>query len=253
LLSKYIYNRLFIAVILFATALSAHAQLYKIKGIVYDSTRNYPIEAVSVLSTSGAGTVTNAEGYYEIEVSEKDSIWFSYLNKPTIKFPVLKIQNPMQFDISLQINVTVLKEVRVRPRNYKQDSLQNRMDYAKVFNYEKPKIRPTMNGLGVGFDLDELINVFRFKRNKSMLSFQRRLLEQEQESSIDHRFNKALVKKLTLLEGDELDSFMRVYRPSYLFTQLSGDYEFQQYIKQSLSRFRKGLPPLDPMKQEEEQ
>src|SRR5882724_9205666 len=85
------------------------AQFYKIRGTVYDSSRNYPMESVSVLSTSGKGTVTNAEGFYEIEVMEKDSIWFSYLNKPTVKFPVLKINKPMGFDISLQVNVPVLK------------------------------------------------------------------------------------------------------------------------------------------------
>ena len=67
-----------------------------------------------MLTTSGRGTSTNAEGMYQIEVVETDSIWFSYLNKPTIKFPVLKIQNPMAFDISLQINIPVLKEVRIK-------------------------------------------------------------------------------------------------------------------------------------------
>ena len=101
---------------------------YKIRGTVYDSTRTFPVELVTVLSTSGRGTVTNADGDYEIEVSEKDSIWFSYLNKPTVKFPVLKILTPLRFDIALQINVPVLKEVKIRPRNYKQDSIQNRED-----------------------------------------------------------------------------------------------------------------------------
>ena len=67
---------------------------YKIKGTVYDSSNNYVIQFVTVQSSSGKGTMTDANGYYEIEVAEKDSIWFSYLNKPTVKFPVLKIANP---------------------------------------------------------------------------------------------------------------------------------------------------------------
>lgn len=219
---------------------------------MYDSSRNYPLEAVSVISTSGKGTITNAEGFYQIEVTEKDSIWFSYLNKPTIKFPVLKIQNPLGFDISLQVNVPTLKEVKIRPKNYRQDSIQNRIDYAKIFNYQKPKIKPTMNGMGVGFDLDEIINMFRFKRNRSLASFQRRLLLDEQDKFIDHRFNKALVRRLTLLENPELDSFMRLYRPSFTFTKMAGDYEFQYYIKTAFFRFKRGLPPADAIKEEEE-
>ena len=222
-------------------------------GTVYDSSRNYPMESVTVLSTSGKGTMTNAEGHYEIEVEETDSIWFSYLNKPTRKFPVQKIINPFEFDISIQVNVPLLKEVKIRPRNYKLDSMQNRLDYAKVFNYQKPKIKTVTPqfGVGAGFDLDEIINMFRFRRNKSMAAFQKRLLLEEQDKFVDHRFNKALVRRLTLLDGNQLDSFMRVFRPSYMFTKLSGDYEFQQYIKTALYRFKRGLPPNPIIKEEE--
>lgn len=197
--------------------------------------------------------MTNEDGHYEIEVSEKDSIWFSYLGKPTKKFPVMKITNPFEFDISIQVNVPTMKEVRIRPKNYKLDSIQNRLDYAKIFNYEKPKLKVVTPqfGVGAGFDLNEIINMFRFRRNRSMASFQQRLLEQEQEKFIDHRFNKALVRRLTLLDGNELDSFMRVFRPGYEFTQLSGDYEFQLYIKTSLYRFKRGLPPSPIWKEEE--
>lgn len=233
-------------ILLLTIASSLQAQSFLIKGVVYDSSRNYPLEAVSVLSTAGAGTVTNADGYYEIRVTDRDSIWFSYLNKPTMKFPVVKITNPFQFDISLQVSVPILKEVKIFPRNYKLDSIRNRQEYAKVFNYQRPglKIVTPQYGAGVGLDLDELINVFRFRRNKSMLGFQQRLLLEEQEKFIDYRFNKALVRRLTLLESPELEQFMQTFRPSYLFTKMAGDYEFRLYIKQSLYRFKKGLPPF---------
>ncbi len=222
---------------------------------MYDSSRNYPLEAVSVLTTSGQGTATNAEGVYEIDVLEKDSIWFSYLNKPTVKFPVQKIANPLQFDISILVNIPTLKEVKVWPRNYRQDSIQNRIDYAKIFNYQKPKLKTVtpQYGAGAGFDLDEIINMFRFRRNRSIASFQKRLLLEEQDKFIDHRFTKTLVRRLTLLEGHDLDSFMRVYRPSYTFTRFAGDYDFQYYIKQAFYRFKAGLPPLPFMKKEEQE
>jgi hypothetical protein len=235
-------------------AAPAGAQLYKVRGAVYDSSRNYPLEAVTVLSTSGRGAVTNADGVYEIEVTEKDSIWFSYLGKPTMKFPVATIQNTLQFDISLHINIPTLKEVKIRPRNYRQDSLQNREDYAKIFNFQKPKLKTVtpQYGAGVGFDLEEIINMFRFRRNRSIASFQKRLLEQEEEKFIEFRYSKTLVRRLTLLTGNELDSFMRIYRPSYTFTRFASEYDFQSWIKQALLRFQNGLPP-QPMKNEEEQ
>lgn len=222
---------------------------------MYDSSRNYPLELVSVLSTSGRGTVTNAAGEYQIDVTEKDSIWFSYLNKPTVKFPVLKIINPFGFDISLQVSVPELKEVQVRQRNYKEDSIQNREDYAKIFNFRKPGLKTVtpQYGAAAGFDLDEIINSFRFKRNRSILAFQRRLLQQEQDKFIEHRFSKALVRRLTQLDGNELDSFMAVFRPPYFFTLGTSDYDFQKYIKDSFERFKRGLPPLPILTEEEEE
>lgn len=228
---------------------------YRIRGTVYDSSHNYPLELVSVLSTSGRGTITDINGVYEIEVTEQDSIWFSYLNKPTVKFPVLKILNPFSFDIALQISVPELREVKVRPRNYRQDSLQNREDYAKIFNYERPGLKSVTPqfGAAAGFDVNEIINMFRFRRNRSMLSFQKRLLAQEQEKFIDHRFSKALVRRLTQLDGNELDSFMVVFRPPYFFTIGAGDYDFQKYIKDSYERFKRGLLPAPMLNEEETQ
>lgn len=224
----------------------AHAQ-YKIKGTVYDSTNNYVIQSVTVQSTSGKGAVTDANGYYEIDVAEKDSIWFSYLNKPTVKFPVLKIANPHNFEISLQVNVTTLKEVKVRPRNYRLDSLQNRQDYAKVFNYKKPTLSVVTPSYGqaTGFDLNALIDMFRFRKNRNMQSFQRRLIQQEQDKYIDYRFSKALVLRLTGLTDSLRDDFMARYRPSYFFTVNVDEYTFQKFIKDAYERYQKGLPPLE--------
>lgn len=85
-----------------------------------------------------------------------------------------------------------------------------------------------------------------------MASFQRRLLQQEEDKFIDHRYSKALVRRLTLLTGNELDSFMRIYRPGYTFTRFASDYDFQSWIKAAHLRFENGLAPLPFLKEEEE-
>jgi hypothetical protein len=208
----------------------------RITGTVYNMTRNFVLPDVSVLSTSGIGTVTDSTGSYSIIVYETDSIWFSYLNKPTPKFAVRDISKQNNFDIALHVPVTELKEVRVIPRNYKLDSLQNRLDYAKAFNFRKPGISlsaPANSSFGVGIDLDELINIFNFKKNRRMLAFQRRLIQEEEDKYIDHRFTKPLVRKITGLTGvgPVLDDFMKKYRPSYEFATIASDYEFAEYIQ----------------------
>ncbi|HWJ30495.1 MAG TPA: hypothetical protein VNS32_28440 [Flavisolibacter sp.] len=238
-------TRFLIGFILLVSAQAASAQ-YTIKGNVYDSSRVYPIEAVSVLSTNGHGTMTDSLGHYQIDVREKDSIWFSYLGKPTPKYPVLKIVDINHFDLALRLKMDVMKEVKIKARNYRQDSIQNRKDYAKIFNFQRPNITSmtSIGPTGAGIDLDELIRVFQFRKNRETMRFKERLIEQEHEKFVDHRFNRGLVRKLTGLDGDSLEVFMLRYRPSYEFTLVTGDYDFQLFIKKAGEDFKTNPQPL---------
>lgn len=218
---------------------------YKVKGHVYDSSRSYVIEAVTVQSTGGRMTLTDSTGFYIIDVAEKDSIWFSYLGKPTPKYPVLKIADVSQFDIALRLKNSVMKEVKIRTRNYKEDSVQNRRDYAKAFNFRRPSLETmtSVTSSGVGFDLQEIIRLFQFRKNKSMELFRKRLEREEVDKFIDHRFTKGLVKKLTGIEKEEeLTDFMKRYRPTYEFTSSTSDYEFQFFIKIAYEEYKKAKP-----------
>jgi len=204
--------------------------------------RTRPLEGVSVMTVSGKGTTTDSNGNYYIVVPLEDSLAFSYLGRSTQKFPVKDINSMSGFDIALHVDPLELKEVKVMPRNYRMDSLQNRKDYAKAFDFKKPGFKltsPTTNGgLGAGVDLDELINVFRRDRTRRMLAFQGRLVEEEQEKYVDHRFSPYIVKKLTRLDGEELDSFMVRYRPSYEFCKKATDYDFFDYIKIAFKQYK---------------
>jgi hypothetical protein len=130
----------------------------------------------------------------------------------------------------------------VKQRNYHLDSLTNREEYAKVFNYKKPGlgiVRPNTQNAAVGVDLDQLVDVFNFKKNKRMANFRDRLMEEEKEKFVDHRFSRALVIRLTQLKGAELDTFMVRYRPDLVLVESATDYELQSYIKQCYERFMK--------------
>lgn len=229
-----------ILVFIFVFAQNASAQ-YKIKGTVYDSSYMKPLIAVTVQSTGGKATVTNDKGQYEIPVAEKDSIWFSYLDKPTRKYPVLKIYDVTRFDIALQ-TYNVLDEVTIRKKSYRMDSLQNRKDYAKIFDFRRPNVESmtSIGSMGAGIDIGELIRLFQFRKNKSTLKFQDRLLQQERDKYVDNKFNRGLVKRLTgLTDGEELEAFMIAYRPLYESIIISSDYQFQAYIRNSFEEFKK--------------
>lgn len=231
----------FVSVILLA---QPKTNVITVKGTVFDITAQQPIEQVAVMTTLGNGTFTDSLGKFAINCRLKDSIWFSMLGKTTFKFTVDTIQNLEAFNISLHVRAENLPEVKVRNRSYKLDSIQNRQDYAKIFNFKKPTINITQNNnynpgsLSTGFDLESIINMFRVKRNRSILKLQQRLLQQEQDKYIDFRFNKNFVRKLTKLQSPELDTFMVKYRPDYDFIRILNDIEFGAYIQKSYNHYK---------------
>ena len=228
----------FFFILFFLIAKIAFSQT--IKGRVTDYFSKRPLDAVTVQTSSGHFSISDSLGNYTIDVTKTDSLWFSYLNKQTMKYPVDTIMHPENFDIALYVDARWLPEVKVATRNYKLDSIQNRETYANAFNYHKPGLRLsqsnpstyTPGSLTAGFDLDEIINSFRFRRNREMLSFQERLIQEEHDKYIDHRYTKYLVKKLTTLDGKQLEDFMNYYRPSYEAVLMMNDLELGYYIEQ---------------------
>lgn len=207
-----------------------------ISGTVYDSTKAVPVNGVIVRSTGGMIAITDSNGKYSIPATISDSLVFIYQNKPTAKFSVSAIPNTGILDIALHVRIHEkyirLKEVKVYAKSYQQDSIAYRERYAKIFNYQRPGVRLSSNAYSgaVGADLDELINIFRFKRNKQLKKMQQRLESEEREKFIDYRFSKTTVRRVTRLEGRELDEFMKLYRPQFDFTANSSMVEFYQYI-----------------------
>ena len=95
-------------------------------------------------------------------------------------------------------------------------------------------------GVTIGFDVNEIINMFRFKRNRNLQFLQNRLLYQEQEKYINYRFTKRFVQKLTKLDGIRLDLFMEYCKPSYPTLALLNDLELGYFIQQKLIQFNQG-------------
>lgn len=239
-LKRYLF--LFLLVILFS---KTEAQNLTVSGIVYDISGRRPIESVIVYSNNNHA-FTDSIGRYIITVKAKDSIWFSLFGKNTHKYPLDTVEDLRNFNVMIHVAGFDLPEVRVRNSYYKLDSIQNRKDYAQFFNYRAPGIRLGggnqqmfgPSGLTIGLDLDEIINMFRIKRNRNLQFLQARLLKQEQEKYVQYRFTKRFVIKLTHLEGAQLDSFMEYCRPSYDILGLLNDLELGYYIQKKFQAFK---------------
>jgi hypothetical protein len=224
---------------------SAFGQV-EVHGTVYDRSRYFALPGVSVLSTSGVGAMTDSTGQYHLRASRKDSLSFSYLGRATAKFPIRSIDINSPMDISLAVAVDSLPLVVVRPKAYRYDSMENRDEYRKIFDYEPDYVGQGQGGAGINLDM-----LFGARRNRQMLALKARLIEEEQEKYVDHRFNRTLVRRITGLDRPALDLFMRMYRPTYEFMQtFENEYAFYKYIKDCGAYFNKtykiDTPPSPP-------
>lgn len=197
-------------------------------------------------------TFTDSVGRYVMQVNINDTIFFTFRGKSTMMFPVKSIRYPAGFDVSLQVRVQdkyqTLKEVVVVGKSYKQDSIENRESYSRIFNFDRGGVRISETGaLGgtPGLDLSSMIQMFQFRKNKTIKKFQNRLIEEEQNKYIDHKFNKQLVQQLTKLSGRDLEKFMIAYRPTYEMVAYSEEYEFLKYILDASKYFKEGILPED--------
>jgi hypothetical protein len=226
---------------------------FSVSGTVYDSTKLNLVEGVKVQTTKGVIAFTDTLGKYTLPIVDiKDSIFFTYKNKSTPKYPVQTINDPNQFNIQLHLKVkgkyTTLQEVVVKGNSYKQDSIENRERYAKAFKHRSGHVGSSVSPTGgVGLDINDLINLFRFRRNKQLKAFRNRLEREEREKYVNYRFNKTLVTRITALKGDSLNTYMIRYRPDYEFTSLCDEIAMNEYIILAWYHFTKQKPTTFPL------
>lgn len=226
------------------------AQPFLISGMVMDSSRKFILPAVRVSATNGQITYSDSSGNYSILASSNDSINFTYRNKATVWYPVRDMKNTRQFDIALQVTLKdgykTLREVIIVQKSYREDSLENRIKYRKVFDANTGQVGISAGGSmygGAGMDPNDIINLFRFRRNRSLRVLQNRLVQDEQDKFIDYRFNKELVNQITGLTGANLDRFIKVWRPDYEWVAMTTELEFHSWILQASRAYTRGELP----------
>lgn len=241
---KSILKYLIVSIIIFTLLHSSGFAQLTVGGTVYDSSKLYVVPNVQVHSTSGNIVYTDSIGHYQINASANDSISFFYNGKFTVKFPVSQIKDYQVFDISLRVRVEdkykLLKGVTVFSNTYKLDSLENRETYSKFFGNSKPGITSTYEPGGpAGLDLNELVGIFQFRKNKQRMAFRERLVSEEEDRYVDYRFSAKTIERITGLKSPQLEEYQKLYRPSYYFTANSTLAQFYEYILNTSYTFKK--------------
>ncbi|WP_448099555.1 hypothetical protein [Polluticoccus soli] len=248
-------------------AQKGEAQTRLLVGRVYAAMSRRSTEGIMVESSSGATTFTDDKGYFSINVLPKDTLYY-YVSKlvKSIPYPVDSIKSwddyaiPIQkieYDIALarktgypvgnMDSALTLENVTVVARNYHKDSLENRLEYDKIFNYKNPPFNPFA-------PVSSIANLLNVKKKKRMKRMKDNLLFEEQQGYVDTRFNKVSIKKSIGKPVDDstLELYMRRYRPSYQDAIGMENLPMVMYIRKTFALFEDSLhikssPAADPV------
>jgi hypothetical protein len=224
-----------------------------VAGIITDKATQQPIIGATV-RLGKLTTQTNRNGLFEIDAPHlDDTLAVSYVGY--LNYSVFVTKNNTSLHIQLESKATALQSVTIYgTRDFKPDSIANRTEFAKQFNYTPPKVKdafginPGIQGLYPGIflsiDLLTLVKALTAK-SSSDYKFKQSLIKDEHEQYVDEHFNRGAVSRITGLKDDTLSAFLVQYRPPYAFVLKATPYDIEVYIKASYKKFKKDGMPLD--------
>lgn len=172
---------------------------------------------------------TDSHGQFMIEVENGQLL---ELRKPGYKVLRVRIPEgniPPYFKLMMvQGMVDVPEGTPYYFRDYRKDSIRYHDLYKTYLEF------PQLTGLDVIRHPFSAMS----KRNRQIWAFQKEYNLFEQEKYIDYTFTPKLVTALTGLTGDSVQTYLRIYRPSYEQLRSMSEYTFYSYVKNSVEAYR---------------
>ncbi|MBY0543255.1 MAG: carboxypeptidase-like regulatory domain-containing protein [Sphingobacteriaceae bacterium] len=242
---------LLLLLILFANPLNAQT----INGTVLDALTKMPISNAQIITPISTSLTNNAGKFELTNIKIGDKFAIRILGYETSEFTINNVTDSLR--IFLKQNIFQLNEVMVKTkRNYRNDSLRLRKEYAAVFAYKPPnltdmfiKVDPSYRSPFANINPNSTASIIKFNALSAFSLFGKKknansklktiLLKTEETNYVDHLFSEEKVADITKLKGDSLVNFMNTYRPSILALKKMTGYELIKYIKTSYVEFIK--------------
>lgn len=216
-----------LALLLFVQQVEAQvSELPKVSGLVLEKGTGKRISDVNVVNTRTKRVVfTNAFGVFYIEAAVGDTLSITKVGYGPLKTVIYSND-----DILLEMQPGILlEEVVIARRSKRQDMEDILRDYSKkgIYNGGKNTLGTYLNSPATA-----LYNLFG-KDAKNMKRFEKFMSRELDAMAVDRIFNKEAVTKVTGLQGEELEHFMELYRPTYDQVSKWGQYDLLEYINKS--------------------
>lgn len=210
------------------TQLEGYSQT--IVGQVLDLDTKRALREVSIDNIyTGLSFLSDSEGKFIVPASKGQLLEFKKIGYKTVRVRIPDGYVPSYFKIIIEKGLAEVPPYNpLAAHDYRSDSIYFHNLYKHELEFPKMS------------DLDKIQHPFSAlsKRSQEIWSFQKDFDENQQEKYIDYTFNPQLVSSLTGLTGDSLNFYMRRYRPSYQQLRSMNEYNFFNYIKRTVFRYR---------------
>lgn len=205
-------------------------QIPTVSGLVLEKETGSRVAEVNVVNLANMKrVVTNTYGAFFIEASVGDTLSLSRTGFGSIKTVLYTMG-----DLVLEMNPGIHIETVVISRRTRQEEMADIMrDFEKkgIYNGGKNKV-----GTYVNSPATALYNLFG-REAKNMKRFEKFMDREVDEIQLDRIFSKTKVSEITGLSGDELQSFMDLYRPSLTIAQSWGQYDLLEYVNRNFKKW----------------
>ncbi|MCR8560941.1 hypothetical protein KXD93_25005 [Mucilaginibacter sp. BJC16-A38] len=217
--------------------LKCFSQDKTVAGIVFDRDTRDRIATISIHNiTTGASAYDNLKGEFKIDAAPGDFLVFT---KFAYYPDTVKVLSDAPLAIYMARTAIVLKEVTIHDTVLSplMRMHASKQEFSKAYGslaYSDLLTSPSSGGAGLS--IDALWNAFsREGRNAEKLRGE--IQRDYEQNTIDARFNRTYVGKITGLRDAKLTAFMYRYRPGYYTTKTASEYEFVAMIRANLRRF----------------
>lgn len=228
---------------MFVNSIQTFAQdVTPVVGIMLDESTFEPVQLANILiRNTGSRHVSNRKGYFHFMISATDSVYISAIGyKTKFVFGQNLISQNVGDTIKIYLRQTVykLKDVNVYYPNHKRDSIARlAAEFLKtdplLNNYDRVTKR------NKGSMMSPLTAMYEAwsKEGQDMQKFEEFLQFAEEQKAVDRRYNKKVIKKITEIEDEDLDEFIRFCKIDRYFIITAQEYDLYAAIKKCGDEF----------------
>lgn len=223
---------------------SGQAQQF-LTGKIYKNESKEILVSVSIHNiTHQHYDLSEENGSYRIQAMPGDRVIFSMVGYRVDTMVVTDNMLSGDYPVYLEPKAQTLQAVTVGSlSNYQLDSMARRNEYSWIYDHgNPPRLERDRKGAdGVGVTIDLFRNASAADKQRERLK--KRLVKEEQEYYVDFRYSREYIARLTHLQGDSLQKFVTLYRPSYDFCRKAAQVDILVFISDSFKKFKNGEHP----------